>query len=231
MRNSRLAIVAQMARNVRLRNPRALRKLVLRHLAHRFTQLLSKRPHAKQTTRIRVACQSYSGKSENTEVDDSLAANHKWVRLGEYLRSVREDRKISQDALAEKAGLSQSAISRLERGENKKNDPGAVVLSSIAPILGLSLDTLIHMARADAIADGTLIALSAEPQFTPPASVDRLQALVESVEALRREVSDAWEAVAATDQRIARAVALLGRETGLPDATILRMQQELRRPA
>lgn len=121
-------------------------------------------------------------------MDDSLAANHKWVRLGEYLRSVREDRKISQDALAEKAGLSQSAISRLERGENKKNDPGAVVLSSIAPILGLSLDTLIQMARADAIADGTLIAPSAVQTTPPAAAPDRLAALEIQVGGLTRDV-------------------------------------------
>jgi transcriptional regulator with XRE-family HTH domain len=53
--------------------------------------------------------------------------------IGEYLKTLRLERKLSQRALAEKSGVSNAEISRIESGERKK--PSEEVLRALALVL------------------------------------------------------------------------------------------------
>ena len=64
--------------------------------------------------------------------------------FGDYIKNLRNEKALSQRELAEKAGLSNSEISRLESGERKK--PSPVTLRAIAPILGVTYEDLINEA-------------------------------------------------------------------------------------
>lgn len=66
-----------------------------------------------------------------TTIDARIAAN---------LRSLRADRKLSLEALAQATGVSRSALSLIERGQNS---PTAVVLDRIAVGLGVTLSDLV----------------------------------------------------------------------------------------
>ncbi|SDW64230.1 Helix-turn-helix domain-containing protein [Amycolatopsis xylanica] len=54
------------------------------------------------------------------------------------LRRLREDARLTQEQLAEKAGLSTNAISALERGDRKRPYPHT--LNALATALGLGED-------------------------------------------------------------------------------------------
>lgn len=66
------------------------------------------------------------------------------MSLGEYLKQIRNEKLISQRELAEKSGISNAEISRIESGERQKPSPDA--LRAIAPVLGLSYETLMDKA-------------------------------------------------------------------------------------
>jgi transcriptional regulator with XRE-family HTH domain len=57
-------------------------------------------------------------------------------RLGQKIRELRKERRMSQTELAEKAGVALMTISRLERGEH---DPHMRTLSQIAKGLHVPL--------------------------------------------------------------------------------------------
>lgn len=70
------------------------------------------------------------------------------LRLADRLRHLRAERGLTLDALAERAGVSRSMISLIERGESS---PTAVVLNRLATGLGVTLASLFAEAeRADA---------------------------------------------------------------------------------
>jgi transcriptional regulator with XRE-family HTH domain len=56
------------------------------------------------------------------------------MKFGETLRRMRKDRKLSQDALAEKAGLASDYLGFIERGDNV---PTLTVLLKLARALGV----------------------------------------------------------------------------------------------
>jgi transcriptional regulator with XRE-family HTH domain len=58
------------------------------------------------------------------------------------LKKLREERKVTQEQLAFEAGITASALSRIERG---LNNPGWVTVTKIATALGVSL---VELARA-----------------------------------------------------------------------------------
>lgn len=68
---------------------------------------------------------------DTTTIDTRIAAN---------LRALRADRKLSLEALAQATGVSRSALSLIERGQNS---PTAVVLDKIAVGLGVTLSDLV----------------------------------------------------------------------------------------
>ncbi len=72
-----------------------------------------------------------SVQNPSTSIDTRIAAN---------LRALRADRKLSLEALAQATGVSRSALSLIERGQNS---PTAVVLDKIAVGLGVTLSDLV----------------------------------------------------------------------------------------
>lgn len=57
-------------------------------------------------------------------------------RLGQRIRELRKERKLSQTELAEKADVALMTISRIERGEH---DPHLTTLWRISKALGVSV--------------------------------------------------------------------------------------------
>src|SRR5712691_9700782 len=88
-----------------------------------------------------------------------------WPELGRRIASAREHRSLSQGALAEIAGLNQSAVSRIEAG---KRPVSSLELVDIASALHVSvLDLLDERPRAD-------LAIAARvAEASRPASVER----------------------------------------------------------
>lgn len=72
-----------------------------------------------------------SVQNPSNSIDTRIAAN---------LRALRADRKLSLEALAQASGVSRSALSLIERGQNS---PTAVVLDKIAVGLGVTLSDLV----------------------------------------------------------------------------------------
>ncbi|EGQ26746.1 XRE family transcriptional regulator [Sporosarcina newyorkensis 2681] len=66
------------------------------------------------------------------------------MTFGEYLKKLREERSISQRALAEKSGISNAEISRIETG-NRQN-PSPDVLRQLAPVLEVPYEVLMEKA-------------------------------------------------------------------------------------
>ncbi|MDR3597047.1 helix-turn-helix transcriptional regulator [Clostridium sp.] len=64
--------------------------------------------------------------------------------FGEYIKNLRNEARLSQRELAEKSGVSNAEISRLETGERKK--PSPIVLKSIAPFLDVTYEDLLQKA-------------------------------------------------------------------------------------
>lgn len=77
--------------------------------------------------------------------------------FGDYLKSLRESKGLSQRQLAYLAGLSNTEISKLESGGRKK--PSPAVLKKIAPHLGVPYEELLK--KAGIIESGEFI-------YTPP---------------------------------------------------------------
>ena len=61
--------------------------------------------------------------------------------LSQRLADLRKENKLSQEALAEKMGLSRQAISKWERGESAPDTENLIMLSGI---YGITLDELLH---------------------------------------------------------------------------------------
>ena len=102
--------------------------------------------------------------------------------LGEFIRELRNDARISLRQLAQRAGVSNPYLSQIERGLRK---PSAEVLQQIANALRVS--TPLMYLRAGLLAEregkGVLAAIAADPDLT-----DRhKKTLIEIYEAFRRE--------------------------------------------
>jgi transcriptional regulator with XRE-family HTH domain len=67
-----------------------------------------------------------------------------FMSFGSFLKNLREQNKLSQRDLAEKSGVSNAEISRLETGDRKK--PSPLVLKSLAPSLGVTYEELMQQA-------------------------------------------------------------------------------------
>lgn len=62
------------------------------------------------------------------------------VLLGERLKEIREDQRITQTELARRVGTSQSAISQIEAGDRK---PSYVMLRNLARALDITVSYLL----------------------------------------------------------------------------------------
>jgi len=66
--------------------------------------------------------------------------------LAALLKRLRKEREITQEQLAFDAGITASALSRIERG---LNDPGWTTVNRIAKALGISLVELVMNIERD----------------------------------------------------------------------------------
>ncbi len=62
--------------------------------------------------------------------------------IGARIRKARAAANLSQADLAQRVGVAQAAISRIERDETQ--DPGVLIVAGIAKALGLTLDELVE---------------------------------------------------------------------------------------
>jgi transcriptional regulator with XRE-family HTH domain len=62
-------------------------------------------------------------------------------RIGMRVKQHRDRRKLTQEALAERAGISRTYLARLETG---KHDPTASVLEKLAKALGVKVGRLLE---------------------------------------------------------------------------------------
>jgi transcriptional regulator with XRE-family HTH domain len=65
------------------------------------------------------------------------------MRIGEKVQRLRLERKMTQQELADRAGISQPVISRLER--EARANVNADVLKRLAQVLGCTTDYLVGM--------------------------------------------------------------------------------------
>ncbi|CAH0344836.1 helix-turn-helix domain-containing protein [Bacillus sp. CECT 9360] len=62
--------------------------------------------------------------------------------IGDRVKKLREERKMSMTELAEKAGVAKSYVSSLER--NLQTNPSIQFLEKISSVLDVSIDSLLH---------------------------------------------------------------------------------------
>lgn len=76
--------------------------------------------------------------------------------IGENIKKLRIERKMTQDVLAEKLNVTRQALSKWE---NNNAEPDLKMLQDIASVLGVTTDDLIsgsHMVRIDSVSNETL---------------------------------------------------------------------------
>ena len=61
------------------------------------------------------------------------------IKLGNHVKQIRKERKMSQQKLSDISGLAVRTISKIERG---KMNPSYEVLSTLVSVLGISFDSL-----------------------------------------------------------------------------------------
>jgi transcriptional regulator with XRE-family HTH domain len=69
--------------------------------------------------------------------EDTVSTLVSWQAFGERIRELREKRRLTREALAEKTGVSAVYIKKLEAGE--RTSPSLPALASIARALGATL--------------------------------------------------------------------------------------------
>ncbi|MGE5390477.1 MAG: helix-turn-helix domain-containing protein [Deltaproteobacteria bacterium] len=62
------------------------------------------------------------------------------MSFGDFIKKMRSEQGLSQRELADKSGVSNAEISRMETGDRKKPSPNSI--KAIAPFLGISYEEL-----------------------------------------------------------------------------------------
>jgi transcriptional regulator with XRE-family HTH domain len=88
-------------------------------------------------------------------------------RLARRLKSLREERGWSLDALAARSGVSRSNISLVERG---RSSPTAIVLDKLSAGLGVTLASLFEAPPVQADAPSPLARVNEQPVWKDPGS-------------------------------------------------------------
>ncbi len=76
----------------------------------------------------------------NSQIPYLLMARDPGMKLHEKIKTLRKERNLSQDDLAQKAGIHISYLSRLENGHN---EPSVEVFKRLADALAVSADFLL----------------------------------------------------------------------------------------
>ena len=107
--------------------------------------------------------------------------------IGDRIKEIREERKLTQDQLAEKSAVSKGFLSDIE---NNKRNPSSEYVLKIANALGASLDYLLRGLE-------TTPGIRTEPVVIPPA-------LAEAAEQLNLSYAETVELLEAHRSVIAR---------------------------
>jgi transcriptional regulator with XRE-family HTH domain len=89
------------------------------------------------------------------------------LRLARRLRALRDAQGWSLEALAERSGVSRSAISLIENG---RSSPTATVLDKLATALGVALASLFEEERTAGAPPSPVARVAEQPVWTDPAS-------------------------------------------------------------
>ncbi len=65
-----------------------------------------------------------------------------FMMIGDRVKKIREEKKMSMSELAEKAGVAKSYLSSIER--NIQTNPSVQFLEKITDVLGVPVDTLLY---------------------------------------------------------------------------------------
>lgn len=65
-----------------------------------------------------------------------------FMMIGDRIKKIREEKKMSMSELAEKAGVAKSYLSSIER--NIQTNPSVQFLEKITDVLGVPVDTLLY---------------------------------------------------------------------------------------
>lgn len=97
-------------------------------------------------SRRRAWSELRAGRLPDPEAQHAYWAAMRAFQIGEEARSLRTERRLSQQDLAERMGVAQSVIARLESGEA---EPGLSTLDRVAQALGVELAFHFQMGPAD----------------------------------------------------------------------------------
>lgn len=103
---------------------------------------------------------------------------HRRQRIGPFIRDMRIEQRLTLDDLAERAGVSPSHLSRIERGHTL---PSFIVLAGIAAALGVSVDHFARLEQGVKERDRELRAVLRTHRWTD----DEIRALMESAEQVK----------------------------------------------
>ncbi len=84
------------------------------------------------------------------------------MKLHQVIKSLREEKDLTQEVLAQKAGLTRGYISRLEAGDYTEGSPTIKTLQKIAEGLSLPLELILNRAgitKEDYIKDNSNVAI------------------------------------------------------------------------
>jgi transcriptional regulator with XRE-family HTH domain len=76
------------------------------------------------------------------------------MTIGQRVRAARIAAGLSQGQVAERVGVAQAAISRIERGET--HEPGVLIMAGIARALEITLDELVAQSVRKRVAQSAL---------------------------------------------------------------------------
>jgi transcriptional regulator with XRE-family HTH domain len=106
--------------------------------------------------------------------------------LGTQVRRLRLDRRLSQEEIAELAGINPKYLGRVELG---KSDPGAYVLVRLAGAFRVPIGELFETIRAAGSADSTTLRLSPADVESISDALAHLTTLVNRLHARKPEPS------------------------------------------
>jgi len=89
------------------------------------------------------------------------------TRIGQRVRALRDGLSLSLDALADRSGVSRSAISLIENG---RSSPTATVLDKLAGALGVTVASLFELAPGPEAPPPPVARVADQPVWTDPAS-------------------------------------------------------------
>jgi predicted ATPase/transcriptional regulator with XRE-family HTH domain len=113
---------------------------------------------------------------------------HEIVTFGSALKRYRERARLTQEELAERAGLSAAAVSALERGVRRLPQPATIrQLADALELIAADRATVLDLARSTRPSEEPLVLAAFSPLLAPPTPlIGRARAEAEIVDLLRQ---------------------------------------------